>query len=218
MIFEMRPNEQHASNMLLRNPCTTTVSVIPNYSEHTVNTAQTTYKKSMMVHTEGGWPRDVDPTMPEQVNQIQYFYSYMDYCSSACISLVYALTFLSQVLSRICRETNTDPSRNHPCTSHNKQCKQVSRFRKRIERDEDYIQLLQRLVEGTEPFLKQNNALDIYEMYFDGTTFDHSTETPSARTLTVFRDPVQDGVRRSASYLCMHPGGKSDISLNMIIC
>lgn len=109
MIFEMRPNEQHQNNMILRNPCTTTVSVIPHYSEHTVNTAQTTYKRSMMVHTEGGWPRDVDPTMPEQ----------------------------------------------------------VSRFRKRIERDEDYIVLLQRLVDGTEQFMKQNNALDIYEMYFD---------------------------------------------------
>jgi hypothetical protein len=66
MIFEMRPNEQHQAAMIVRNPCTTTVSVIPEFSEHTVNTAQTTYKKGMMVHTEGGWPRDVDSTMPEQ--------------------------------------------------------------------------------------------------------------------------------------------------------
>lgn len=67
MIFEMRPNEAHQAAMLPRSPCTTTVSVIPEFSEHLVNTAQTSYKKSNMVHTEGGWPRDVDATVPEQV-------------------------------------------------------------------------------------------------------------------------------------------------------
>lgn len=44
---------------------------------------------------------------------------------------------------------------------------QVNRFRKRVERDEDYIAVLQRLVEVADPYLKQNNAVDIYEMYFE---------------------------------------------------
>ena len=119
--------------------------VIPEFSEHIVNTKQTSYKRSNMVHVEGGWPRDVDSTIPEQ----------------------------------------------------------VTRFRKRIERDEDYIAILQRLVEVADPYLKQNNAVDIYEMYFEGEALDHSIETPSARTITVFRDPAKE--KRSASYIAMHP-------------
>lgn len=53
-----------------------------------------------------------------------------------------------------------------------------------------------------EELIKQNNAIDIYEEYFQGSVVDHSSEQPYAKTLTVFRDPAQQkGVRRSSSYI-----------------
>jgi dynein intermediate chain 2 len=43
------------------------------------------------------------------------------------------------------------------------------------------------LGERIEYLIKQNNAVDIYEDYFAGSVVDHSSEPPSAKTLTVFR-------------------------------
>jgi dynein intermediate chain 2 len=70
--------------------------------------------------------------------------------------------------------------------------------------------------------IKQNNAIDIYEEYFTGDTDDLAAETPSAKTLNVYRygngmrrstvgrplklnprDP--NPVKRSASYISWYP-------------
>lgn len=53
----------------------------------------------------------------------------------------------------------------------------------------------------------QNNAIDIYEEYFAGFATDHSAEVPSAKTLTVFRDP--NTIRRSVSSINWLPDGSS---------
>eukprot|EP00959_Pyramimonas_sp_CCMP1952_P214684 4492760-Pyramimonas_sp.AAC.4 len=53
-----------------------------------------------------------------------------------------------------------------------------------------------------EELIKQNNAIDIYEEYFNHDVVDHSSEQPSAKTLTVFRDPAaKKGITRSAPYI-----------------
>lgn len=52
--------------------------------------------------------------------------------------------------------------RPHPTTP------QVIRFRKKVEKDEDYIRTVVRLGGVVESLIKQNNAIDIYEEYFAG--------------------------------------------------
>ncbi len=42
------------------------------------------------------------------------------------------------------------------------------RFRKKVEKDEDYIRTVVRLGGLVEDLIKQNNAIDIYEEYFAG--------------------------------------------------
>jgi phosphomannomutase len=65
----------------------------------------------------------------------------------------------------------------------------VIRYRKKVEKDEDYIKTISLLGTQVEELIKQNNAIDIYEEYFAGAVADHSSEQPFAKTLTVFRDP-----------------------------
>ena len=51
------------------------------------------------------------------------------------------------------------PSRHAP---------QVVRFRRKVEKDEDYVATVVRLGAVVEGLIKQNNAIDIYEDYFAG--------------------------------------------------
>ena len=48
LIYDLRPDEEKQKIMIQRQPCTTTVSVVPTYSETTVNTAQTTYRLAVL--------------------------------------------------------------------------------------------------------------------------------------------------------------------------
>jgi len=79
----------------------------------------------------------------------------------------------------------------------------VIRYRKKVEKDEDYIKTISNLGVQVEDLIKQNNAIDIYEDYFSGAVADHSSEQPFAKTLTVFRDPNE--IKRAASYISWNP-------------
>jgi dynein intermediate chain 2, axonemal len=81
----------------------------------------------------------------------------------------------------------------------------VIRYRKKVEKDEDYIKTVTALGSSVEELVKQNNAIDIYQEYYTGIGTDHSAEVPHANTATVFKDP--NDVKRSASYLHWHPDG-----------
>lgn len=79
------------------------------------------------------------------------------------------------------------------------------RYRKKVEKDEDYIRTVTALGSAVEQLVKQNNAIDIYEAYFDGLAVDHSSEVPSAKTMTCFKDPA--AIKRNASFMAWHPDG-----------
>ncbi|GAX76954.1 hypothetical protein CEUSTIGMA_g4401.t1 [Chlamydomonas eustigma] len=83
------------------------------------------------------------------------------------------------------------------------EAEQTIRYRKRVEKDEDYIRTVAGLGASVEDLVKQNNVVDIYEEYFTGITADHSAEVPSVKTVTVFKDPSH--VTRSASCVNWHP-------------
>jgi dynein intermediate chain 2 len=73
----------------------------------------------------------------------------------------------------------------------------VSRFRKKVEKDEDYKGAVKALGPIVARCLKQNITINIYEEYFEGSDVDHSSEPPSAKGLAVFRDPNE--VKRTAT-------------------
>jgi dynein intermediate chain 2 len=85
------------------------------------------------------------------------------------------------------------------------------RFRKKVEKDEDYIASISRLGTSVEQFIRQNNAVDIYEEYFSGDVVDHSSEQPYAKTLTVFKDP--NPLQRSAQYISWYPDGARKVAV-----
>lgn len=56
-----------------------------------------------------------------------------------------------------------------------------------------------------EHFLKQNNAIDIYEEYFTGMTSLLTDEPPSARTISILRDPSNP--KRTVAHISWYPDG-----------
>eukprot|EP00979_Chaetoceros_neogracilis_P018491 scaffold10662_cov308-Chaetoceros_neogracile.AAC.1 len=79
----------------------------------------------------------------------------------------------------------------------------VTRFRKKAEKDESYLSAMRTLVPIAERCMKQNNTVDIYEQYFEDDAFEHCSGPPSAKGLAVFRDPSP--VKRTATSIDWHP-------------
>jgi len=79
----------------------------------------------------------------------------------------------------------------------------VTRFRKKAEKDEPYLSAMRALAPIAERCMKQNNTVDVYEQYFENDTFEHCSEPPSAKGLAVFRDPSP--IKRSVTSIDWHP-------------
>ncbi|XP_035038202.1 dynein axonemal intermediate chain 2-like [Hippoglossus stenolepis] len=81
---------------------------------------------------------------------------------------------------------------------------QTIRFRKKVEKDESYINSVLQLASVMEHCIRQNNAVDIYQEYLeDEEEVEGSQEPPSAKTIYVFRDPNE--VKRTITGLSWHP-------------
>ncbi|XP_060948510.1 dynein axonemal intermediate chain 2-like [Limanda limanda] len=81
---------------------------------------------------------------------------------------------------------------------------QTIRFRKKVEKDEGYINSILQLSSVMEHCIRQNNAVDIYQEYLeDEEEVERSQESPSAKTINVFRDPNE--VKRTVTALSWHP-------------
>ncbi|KAJ3116690.1 Dynein intermediate chain 2, axonemal [Phlyctochytrium bullatum] len=77
------------------------------------------------------------------------------------------------------------------------------RYRKKIEKDEEYIKSVQVMGNQMEHCIKQNNAIDIYEEYFVDMPDSTVVEPPSAKSLNVYRDPNK--IKRAASFVSWYP-------------
>ncbi|XP_077354000.1 dynein axonemal intermediate chain 2 isoform X2 [Festucalex cinctus] len=83
---------------------------------------------------------------------------------------------------------------------------QTIRFRKKVEKDENYLNSIMQLGGVIGHCVGQNTAVDIYQKYFeDEDLTDEIQEPPSAKTINVFRDPNQ--VKRTVTCLSWHPDG-----------
>eukprot|EP00794_Sanderia_malayensis_P009172 gene9172-10145_t len=88
---------------------------------------------------------------------------------------------------------------------------QTTRFRKKVEKDETYTNIIQNLGGVMEHTIQQNNAIDIYEEYFLEAGLDSSNEPPSAKTINVFRDPNE--VKRTATNISWYPDGPKKLAV-----
>jgi dynein intermediate chain 2 len=87
----------------------------------------------------------------------------------------------------------------------------VSRFRKKAEKDEEYKGAVKALGPIIARCMRQINTIDIYEEYFNGDHVDHSSEPPSAKGLAVFRDP--NDPKRTATSINWHPDPAAPVKL-----
>ncbi|XP_068833628.1 dynein axonemal intermediate chain 2 [Capricornis sumatraensis] len=89
---------------------------------------------------------------------------------------------------------------------------QTIRFRKKVEKDENYINAVLQLGSIMEHCIKQNNAIDIYQEYFDDEdAVEVTDEAPSAKTINVFRDPQE--IKRPATHVSWHPDGNRKLAV-----
>lgn len=148
---------QNRDAYIERNPTVLEIQAIPEMSFHQVNTERFTYHSVGMLHLEGGWPKDVDPTEKEQ----------------------------------------------------------TTRFRKKVEKDETYIAQIKALGDVVEHSIMQNIAVDIYQDFFAGEYADHSSEPPSAKTLSVFKDP--NTIKRTVNKISWYPDGGKKLAVAFAI-
>ena len=107
--------------------------------------------------------------------------------------------------------THTWPSSRRDCTEKD----QTVRYKKKVEKDEEYIKQVKSLGDAVEGDIKQNYAIDIYQEYFAGEYADHSSEPPSAKTLSVFKDPSE--IKRTVSNISWYPDGGKKLAVAFAI-
>lgn len=160
--FTDRPAELHvdiipdatlAENFMERNPVDRGIQCVQEMSEHEVNTERFETDTRGINHTEGGWPKDVNPQEIEQ----------------------------------------------------------VMRYRKKVEKDENYVGAIMNLSNLMENCIRQNNAIDIYQNYFEDVEVESADEPPSAKTINVFRDPNE--LKRSATHISWFPDGPRKLAI-----
>ena len=89
------------------------------------------------------------------------------------------------------------------------------RYRKKAEKDDEYIKQIKALGDACEGDIKQNYAIDIYQEYFAGEYADHSSEPPSAKTLSVFKDPSE--IKRTVANISWYPDGGKKLAVAFAI-
>lgn len=147
------------ADYISRTPITFLRILSLQFSEAYVNTKQKTYRTIGMVHTEGGWPKDVDSKEAAQTSRlIKRMERDEEYIGKKTIHVRHRFSSRPRVA--------------HPALHTLSSAASVSRLGTTVE-----------------DVIKQNNAIDIYEQFFTNMEVQHSNELPEARTLTVFRDP-----------------------------
>ncbi|RZF36013.1 hypothetical protein LSTR_LSTR005829 [Laodelphax striatellus] len=88
---------------------------------------------------------------------------------------------------------------------------QTMRFRKKVEKDEMYIHTVLQLSQPMEHCIFQNNAVNIYEVYFGDEDRLPIVEKSCSRTVNVLRDPSP--LKRAVQHLSWSPDGGTRIAV-----
>ena len=82
---------------------------------------------------------------------------------------------------------------------------QTSRYRKKFEKDEEFIDITKDLVKEVEKSVKQNNCINIFEQYFDTPDTATENEEPTLKTVAVFKDSIEEPHNRAISGVSWSP-------------
>ncbi|XP_059149327.1 dynein intermediate chain 3, ciliary-like isoform X2 [Physella acuta] len=150
---DIPPDDNALEDFIERDPVDIGIQCVQEMSEHDANTERFETTIRGINHTEGGWPKDVNPNELEQ----------------------------------------------------------VTRYRKKVEKDEGYISAVLHLGNAMEHCIKQNNAIDIYEEYFENIESETIDEAAAAKTINVFRDP--NDIKRTATHISWYPDGPRKLAV-----
>ncbi|CAF1270672.1 unnamed protein product [Rotaria magnacalcarata] len=89
---------------------------------------------------------------------------------------------------------------------------QTSRFRKKTEKEDGYGRAILSLGQSIEHTIRQNNAIDIYENYFQHLEPDIVEEAPYAKTINIYRDP--HNIRRTANHISWYADGPRKLAVS----
>ncbi|XP_065708628.1 dynein axonemal intermediate chain 2 [Patagioenas fasciata] len=151
---DIPPDPSMADNFIPQDPVDVAIQHSYDMSEHEVNTERLRTESRGVNHTEGGWPRDINPQEPEQ----------------------------------------------------------TTRFRKKLEKEENYINTIVHLGSLMEHCVRQNNTVNIYEEYFgEEETAEVEDEPPSAKIINTIRDP--NVPKRTAARISWQPGTSGKLAV-----
>jgi dynein intermediate chain 2 len=151
MLGYVEPNRKSCENYAEKTVMSTCLHNIAEKSQHSVNTARVQTKIKVMIHVEGGWPKEVDSTEVPEMNK----------------------------------------------------------FKKRLDKDPNFLASVQSLTKQVVPSLEQNNTIDLFEHYFEDEECDHLQESLSLKTVALFKDPSEE--KRSVTKVGWHPEGPTKI-------
>ena len=84
---------------------------------------------------------------------------------------------------------------------------QKIRFRKKIEKEDDFIEVTRQLARETEKYVRQNNCINVFEEYFAGVDLATDQKPASIATAAVFKDPICSAGSREISQVSWSPSG-----------
>lgn len=88
---------------------------------------------------------------------------------------------------------------------------EIERYLSKVETRKEYQTAARRLSRMAERIIQQNSTIDLYEEYFSQSNLELSSEPPTAKTISVFRDPNQ--FKRTATRISWHPDGSYKLAV-----
>lgn len=87
-----------------------------------------------------------------------------------------------------------------------------TKLRKREKKTETFQQAVVHLAREAEAIVEQNNAIDLFEQYFESKEEKvAAAESHTSKTVAVFRDPNE--IKRQANYITWHPEGPNKLAV-----
>ena len=193
------------ANYVERDPAILELQAIPEMSEHEVNTERFAYVTHGMLHTEGGWPKDIDCAEKEQTTRyrkkVEKDEEYIRQVKALGEGVEHSIMQNSAIDIYQVSDCGTPHSTHSPPSRHPSQPR---------------LSPLTCCCCACVPCHEYLPWLYLpWQEYFAGEYADHSSEPPSAKTLSVFKDPAE--VKRTVCSISWYPDGGKKLAVAFAI-
>ncbi|KAG6455160.1 dynein intermediate chain 3, ciliary [Manduca sexta] len=83
----------------------------------------------------------------------------------------------------------------------------TQRYRRKVEKEDNYIHCVMTMAPGMDHYVLQNNAIDMYRTYYAEMPSLPTLDRNSCRTVNVYRDGSDAAAQRPVSSICWQPDG-----------